>query len=276
MFQESLHAALGIKREYPTNIAAVALMAWLSNWYAKSSNLEVAGHTLPAEGAVIYIFNHLDMWDPFRLFFASQNATRDEDGKIALGRIPRGLVKSTLFGIPEPSSVRERTGKKDILNSDHPFVRALVRITIGSLLYGNGQFPVTRGTTDFKALAEADKTLKAGQPVVLSVMESRDKTGGLKGVKAGAAYIVKTNPDTYYKLVGISQDPHRVNIGDLHTFNEIKQHWGNLNLRDLTLHLADELVELLPDAIQGRWREGERQAEYQSLYPRRAQFEINS
>lgn len=272
MFQERLHQAIGIKREYPTNIVAVATMIGLSRLYGRITGLRVEGHPLPAEGSWIYIYHHLDILDPFRLYCATLSATRGPDGEQALARNPRAIAKSTLFGIPELAKIKERTGKKDILNSNNRLVGALIRVIIGSLLYGNGHFPISRGTDDHAAKTEINQTLASGQGVVMSIMESRDKTGGLKGIKKGVAMVVKTHPDIPFQLLGISKEPHRVNIGNPQTYNAIKDERGNLNLRDLTLLLADGIAELLPEPIQKRWREGERQAEYQSLYPRRTQL----
>ncbi len=260
---------LGVRREHTTNLFAVTILVGLCNLYAKKTGLEVTGYAPAAYGARFYFFNHLDNLDVFRLNSTSFKHTRGEDGEKTLGRIPRALAKSTFFGIPEPSKVRERTNKKDILNSDNPLINALVRLTIGSILYGNGFIPIRRGMADRAAEAEINKALSLHQVVASAANETRDKTGGLKGLRTGPAFLVKTHPDIPFQLVGVS--PNRVNVGQVHTYTEIKQQRGDLNLRDLTMLIADGIIELLPERVQERWRLEERQAAYQSLYPKRVQ-----
>ena len=224
--------------------------------------------SLPATGPSIYVFNHLDMLDPFRLMRASLVATRDEDGKVALSRIPITVGKSTLFGIPEPEDVQDRTKKKDILNSKHPFVRFLVNITIGAFLRGNGVIPVVRGEANIEVAKQLDQDLKSGKTAATSIMESRDKTGGLKGIKKGAALLVQTHPDIPFQLIGISRNPAKVVLGEPQTYSQILAEHGRLKLRDLTLFMADGIVKLLPERIQERWKLGERSIEKQALYSR--------
>ncbi len=201
--------------------------------------------------------------------YASLKATRGADGQSALGRIPRGLFKSTLFGIPEQSHVRQKTGKNDILNlGSNLLTNTLMRFTLGAFLYGNGAIPVFRGSVNRVAEAKISKALNvSGEAVTSSIMESRDYTGGLKGLRRGAALLVQTYPDIPFQLVGLSREPHLVNISKPSTYRAIRDARGDLDLRELTMVLADGIVELLPERIQQRWRSGERQAEYDTLPP---------
>lgn len=261
--QFAYETVLGVRKEHAIKLGSAFLFVAFSTLYAKKVGLEVTG-SVPAQGPTIYVFNHLDMLDPFRLMQASLTSTRDENGNTALARIPITLGKSTLFGIPEPENIQDRIKKKDILNSKNPFVQTLVRHTIGAFLKGNGVVPIIRGEANPEVAERLDKALKSNQTVATSIMESRDKTGGLKGIKKGAALLVQTHPDIPFQLIGISKDPARVVLGKPQTYAEIKSH-GRLNLRDLTLLMADGIVDLLPEKIQERWKNGEREIERQAL-----------
>lgn len=258
---------LGLQKEPGTNIVALALLKAISEIHAKKAGLEVIG-SVASEGPRIYIFNHRSMADVLDLSFAAIHFTKDTNENITLGRIPRTVGKSTLFGIPESEEIQERTMKKDILNSRNPYVQALVRYTIGNFLASCGVIPIIRGQNNPQVAETFDQTLKSGGTVATSIMESRDKSGGLNGLKRGAALLVQTHPDVPFQLIGISRNPARVVLGKPRTYAQIKEEQGKLNSRDLTMLLADGIVELLPERIQQRWKMGEREAGKRSLYSR--------
>lgn len=263
-----LYAHLGgVRKEYPkTNLAALSFLIGVSNVYARISGLQVKGH-VPSEGAVIFIANHTGITDALGMFYGGAHATIDENGEPTLGRAPRGVGKSTLFGVPESPKVRERTGKKGFLNSDHPLVNALVGFFIGGPLSGAGVIPIRRGMVDRAAIQEIETTLKVyQQPVGLFLMESRVKSGRVEGIKNGAAFIVQRNEDIPYCLVGISKNPKLVNIERPTTYAQLRRERGKLSIPELTMVLADGIVELLPPHIQEHWRLEGREREYQQLF----------
>lgn len=259
---------LGIRKEYAgANIAAVTLFWCLSNLYAKRSGLLVQG-SIPAEGEGFFLSNHPDDFDVLRVFYTAANYVRTNEGEVAPGRLVRFLAKSTLFGIEEPKSVRARTRKKDIWNSDNFITRAVVRMIVGSALYGIGAIPVRRGMPDRRAEREVSQTLANGQLAASTLIESRDASGGLKGIKTGPAFIIMQNPDTLFRLAGISRHPHIVNIGEPQTYRQLLREMGNMSVRELTMYLADGIMDLQPPHIQEEWRLGGREAAIQELYPR--------
>lgn len=262
---------LGVRKEYPkTNLAASNALILISDIYARLSRLHVKG-TVPSQGGVLLVANHTSITDALCMFYGGRHATVDENGQPTLGRVPRGVGKSTLFGVPESPKIRERTGKKGFLNSDHPLVNALVGFFIGGPLSGAGVIPIRRGMVDRAAIQEIETTLKVyQQPVGLFLMESRSKSGRVEGIKNGAAFIVQRNEDIPYCLVGISKNPKLVNIDKPTTYAQLRRERGKLSIPELTMVLADGIVELLPPHIQEHWRWEGREREYQQLFEQRA------
>lgn len=263
----------GIRKEHPkTNPFALGLFLGLSNAHALRSRLVVDGY-IPAEGPVIFISNHTGIGDVFGMFYAGMHATKNEQGEPTIGRVPRGVGKSTLFGIPELPNIRQRTGKTDLLNSDNPLAKALVRNLIGNLLLGAGVIPIRRGLVDRVALNEINMSLRDyHQTVALSIMESRAKNGRVEGLKPGAAFILKANPNIPFCLVGISKDPNAISISEATTYAEFIREKEDTDPRKLirqltmvTMALADGIVELLPPRIQEHWRQEGREAEVRNL-----------
>lgn len=263
--EKFIYDRLGVKKEYPeTNLAALSLLIGISNLYVLLRGLQVKGF-IPAQGPVILIANHTDITDAFSMFYAGVHA-RDENGQPSIGRVPRGVGKSTLFGIAESLKMKERTGKKDLLNSNHPLVNALIRTFIGGPLSGAGVIPVRRGTADRVALREINRTLQVyRQPVALSIMETRVKSGRIQTLRTGAAFVIKTNPEVPFCPVGISQNPNAINIGQSSTYSQLKEERGELGLEELTLVVADEIAKLLRSSIQNFWIDEDREREYRNL-----------
>ena len=266
--EKFLYAHLGgVRKEYPqTHLAALSTLILVSNIYARFSGLHVKGH-IPSRGPVLYIANHTGISDTLAMFYAGTHVTTDENGQPTIGRIPRGVGKSTLFGIPESPTIKGKTGKNDLFNSDHPLAKAFVRYCIGSLLYGAGVIPVRRGMADRAALNEINTTLRVyRQPVGLFLMESRARCGRVEGIKNGAAFIIQTNEDIPYCLVGISKNPRLINLGKRTTYAQLRGERGKLSLPETTMALADGIVKLLPIPIQEYWREVGCEAERRQLF----------
>lgn len=268
--EKFFYERLGVRKEYSRlNPFAAALVIGISNVYARLSGLTIEG-SIPSYGAAIFISNHIDEFDGLRMFRAGVCAVRDEQGPTR-GRILRGVGKSTLFGIPEPQAVREKTNKRGFLNSDNPLFKIAVRVLIGVPLSGAGVIPVRRGFADRFALRQIRHAIEDQQGVVLSIIESRDQTGGLEDLKPGAAYLLKTHPETPAYLVAISQHPNVVRISEVFTYSQRRRERGDLDLKELMLYLADGIIELQPPHIQERWRLVGRDIEYQKLYANKRQ-----
>lgn len=264
--QGEKYANLGIRQENPNlGYNRVRLFVWASDRYAAKTGLVVNG-SVPEFGEGIFFANHIDDLDVLRMLHASIRHTQTEDGEPALGRLPHGLGKSNLFGIPEPSAIKRRTGKKDVWNSDSRLVRALIGHTVGSLLLGIGTHPVRRGMTDRVALSMVDEDLANHELVATSVIESRDKTGGLKGLKTGPAALIMTHPDTPFYLVSISKQPHVLSISKPYTVRQVTAERGEMGLRSWTMFFADGIMDMQPGDIRGSWVSGGREEARQELY----------
>lgn len=248
-----LYSRLGIVPEDPQiNPLAAALLIGLSKIYAGRSGLQVIG-SINATGPGLIIGNHIEAADTLRAIYMGVHNVTDEAGQPTIGRLIRGVAKSTLFGIPESAEVRKRTGKTDILNSDHPLVNAIIRMTVGSVLDGVGAIPIRRGAVDRHALGLINDALSKQQLVAFSIMESRIKTGQLRGIGQGAAFIIRKNPDVPFYLVGASKNPNVVQIAKPLTYTELRNERGDLSTTELTLALADGIAALLPPDIQEAW-----------------------
>lgn len=263
---------LGIKQEnLNTSLFAVRLSLLAAYLYAKTSKLEVNG-SIPASGAGIFVANHIDSLDPLRMIYAAAHNTKPEEGELPLGRLVHGLGKSTLFGIKEPSYVKKRTGKRDFWNPDLPVVETislfLNKYTIGLLLSRIGIHPLIRGTHDRVAEEMINNDLENDELVATSLIESRDGTGGLKGIKLGAAKIIKERLDTPFYLVAISKNPHRVTISEANTGRQLMAEKGRLGLRQLTMILADKIMDIQTEAIRKDWINRGQDLAHQELYPR--------
>lgn len=274
--EKFLYDRLGVRKEYPkTNLLALSVLIGISNAYF-FRGLKING-SVPSEGPVLYIANHTGVSDAFGMFYAGKRVAKDKEENPTIGRIPRGVGKSTLFGIPESSEIRERTGKKDIFNSDNPLVQAFVRNVVGKLLYGAGVIPIRRGEADRQALYEMERSLIEYQQLVsIFIMESRSKSGRLEGIKNGAAVLVMRNEEIPFCAVGISRNPNVINIGTPTTFARIREERGRLRVPEVTLMLADGIVELLPPSIQEHWKQEGRETEFQELTGNKRSTKIQS
>lgn len=249
-----LYERMGIRKEHPqTKLWAAAIMIGLSNRYARRSDLVVNG-SVAQDGAGLLIGNHVESADFFRVIYTGVHNCIDDEGRLGNGRLIRSVAKSTLFGIPESPEVRARTGKKDILNSDNPFINFLIKMTAGAVLDGTGAISIRRGEVDRLALRRINEGLYNKHLIAFSVMESRMKTGEISGIGQGTAFVVKRNPDVPFYLAGVSKEPNVVNIAKPSTYREIQEKMGELTLEELALFLADGIVKLLPPKIQEAWK----------------------
>lgn len=262
---------LSIRKEYPdTNILAAVGFIAAANIFAKLTGLKVVG-SIPQYGEIVFISNHIDGLDPLRFIHACVHGVYDENGQETLGRLMRGVGKSTLFGTNEGDFVRARTGKKDILNSDHPLAKFFVRNFIGRPLRGIGLIPIRRGLVNQAATGEINSSLDSGCGIAVSLTQSRDKTGGLEGVRPGIASLLQQRPYTPYRVVAISRHPHIVRIGEQSSYAQIREEKGDMDSREFALLLADGIMDLQVEEIRNRWISEGREAEYQKLYAGRIQ-----
>lgn len=262
--EKFIYDRLGVRKEYPqTNLLVLSALVGFANVYSHLTGLQISGDA-PEYGPLIVISNHIDYFDPFRMLRVGIRA-RSETAR--LGRVARAVAKSTLFGLDESVLIKERTGKKDWLNSNHPLIRFLIRNCVGGPLLSTGAIPINRGTTDLTAIRQIDRALSLNEAVAICIIDSRDSSGGLKGLQKGPAFLLRHHPDIPYCLVGISKDPHAVNISKPSTYAELKRERGSIGINELTMLLADGIIELQSERIQEAWKTKGREKERQRLTP---------
>lgn len=260
------YARLGVRKEYPgTNFLVAAGFIAAANIYAKRTGLTVEG-SIPRYGETVFVSNHIEDLDALRFIYACVHAVKDENGQPALGRLMRGIAKSTLFGIGENEQIRARSGKKDLFNSNNPLARFFVRNFVGRPLKAIGIISVRRGLVDRAATGEINHSLDNGQGIAISLTETRDKTGGLNGIRPGVAALLQARPYTPFQVAAISRDPHVIRIGEPSTYAHVREEQGEMDIREFALFLADSNMNLQVDNIRNRWISEGREAAYQTLY----------
>ncbi len=265
---------LGVRRESPnTSLSAVAKAVHLANWYARLSNLKVNG-SLPAEGGALILSNHVSFLDSLRGYYTGFHAIESALGEPGLGRVIRGVVKSTLIGIPEPETVRRKTGKKDIFNSSNGFVRAILNQTLTPFLTGLEVIPIVRGTNNSRGMNMIINAVTEEERLVpISLIPSRDKTGGLKDLGIGPAIIIdklveQGLEETAVYFTAIDPKTNSIRISTRTSVAEITG-GVRIDIKELTMTLADKLMILQPASMLEKWESVGREEEYNKFFNRR-------
>jgi len=272
--EDSSFRKLGIRRESPnTSLLAVRIAMRLTDEYAKRSHLKVTG-SLPAEGGALIFSNHVSMLDSLRGYYTGFHAIESDSEEPTWGRVIRGVVKSTLVGIPEPEAVRRKTGKNDFFNSSNPFAIVARRLFVTPFLTGLEVIPIVRGTIDHNGMDKIIGAVTEEERLVpISLIPSRDSTGGLKDLGIGPAMIMdrlmqKDLGNTAVYFTAIDPETNTINISP-HTSVAGITGGVRVDIKDLTMTLADELMALQPPSITEKWRLEGRSAEYDKLFNRK-------
>lgn len=254
---------LGIKQEYPKeSLAAAFAIVIASDAFCHITHTTIQGK-LPTEGPAILIANHTSTGDILRISYAV---------RITSGRIVRGVARHTLLSPNEEESttvIKKIGKKKDLLNSDHPLAKLLVREPLAFVLRGIGAIPIHRGVSDITAFRTINRTLREGNIVGIFLQQERIKEATLRDLMPGPALIAATNPNIPIIFAGISGPPDGLNIINI---NSAPTYAINLNidrkskesLANTTIYFGDELAKLLPDRVQTDWA-ARRDQEYKRL-----------
>lgn len=204
---------------------------------------------LPSEGPAIVVANHVSYVDPpFVYFLAAKTA----------GRTLRMIARDDMIdpSLPEDAEILQRTVKKP---SSKLKRRALAFCTsIGDPIPVNRQ-----GKSLFRTLGLADRTLKDGQMVAVSLTETRKPENDLEDAKPLAALIALRHPDVLIFPVGLSGieldrrhifGPVHGNIGEPFTVNQLVFDRNNLEIELATAIITEELkrriAPLVPDDLK--------------------------
>ncbi len=241
--ERAYYHALGIEEFTGLNPLAVGLLVLKSRKHAKENHTIIEGHPLPPTGAAIFTANHHREADTYKGILAG----------LTVGRIIRPILRKSLIypNCEESAEFLASVGnKQDKLNKYSP-LRAFV-------LRGIGAIGIPRDNPGHDWIRSSRKTLRDGLLLSAFLEFTRHEDGCLRDLQNGAAYLMKTHPDTPTYTIALSgppDGPDKAVVSKPITYNGKKTEYGrDLEIYELTIILADIIAENFPIRPKKHWQ----------------------
>ncbi len=230
---------------------ALAAMYLASKTYQllKQPNI-IGAEKIPKEGPAIIMANHRSSADIPLGFLAIAEGAK---------RFPRVVVRHTLVDplTQELEEVKQRTGKKDFLNSANSLI-LFPRFALARLFLALNVISVRRGSADRSCIRACDQTLIDNRLLVIFPQDSRNKEGLLRNLKDGPALIARRHPEVPLIFMSIFRPPdgkNGINISRTYTYAEILQEFPeDYSLSMVTTVFGDKIAEPLSERVRNDWQ----------------------
>lgn len=243
-----------------TNPVAVGIFIAKSLIHAVFNRSIIEGYHLPGTGPVILTGNHHREEDVYKGCLAGLR-----DGRLST----RAVMRKSLVDpdAKESAEYLESIGvKNDDLNTRPSRMRAFV-------LRGIGAHPILRDNPGLGFVRWGDRVLESGQVLSIFMLPTRNEDCLLRNLQNGPAFFARRHPDVpVYPLAfsGPPDGPDRVVILPPFTYaQKVRESGRGISIEELTVMIADAIVEGLPLRVQQDWRETTRAAELTRLTPPR-------